>query len=195
MNVPAFTASGTGSAPLSIDNITVTQGTLSIGVTGGFSVKGNVTVSPGTTLNLNPATPATVTLNGASAQTITGGTINVTNNVTLAVDNPSGIVLGSNLTVGNASAGGGISFVNGRISTGANTLTLGAGADPERRERHELRERPAQEAGRNRRRRGQPDVGDRRFGPLRAGGAGHDHWCDELRRDVRRQERRPPERL
>lgn len=128
MNVPAFTASGTGTAPLSIDNITVTQGTLSIGVTGGFSIKGNVTVSPGTTLNLNPATPATVTLNGASAQTITGGTINVTNNVTLAVDNPDGIALGSNLTVGNASAGGGISFVNGRISTGASTLTLAAGA-------------------------------------------------------------------
>jgi uncharacterized repeat protein (TIGR02543 family) len=124
------TNSITGSAPLSIDNLFITQGTMNCNMTGLFSLRGNVTVNSGATLNFSPTAVGTVSLNGPSAQTLTvNGAFSSNQNCTFSVNNSSGIVLGSNLTIGNATAGGGVSFLSGRISTGANQLTIGSGAN------------------------------------------------------------------
>ncbi len=81
-----------------------------------FNVKGNWTnnggtFTPGSGLN-------TVTFNGTSLQTIGGSASTTFNNLTIA--NASGVSLGANQTVN-----GVLTFTNGKISTGANTLTLG----------------------------------------------------------------------
>jgi len=63
-----------GSFPVSINNLTVTNGVLNINMTNATnSIKGNISVSPGATLTFNPATAGTINLNGTSAQTISGG--------------------------------------------------------------------------------------------------------------------------
>jgi hypothetical protein len=112
-------------------NLTIDAGTLNFGSTGtpGHSIKGNIVVAPGATLNFSPATAGTINLNGSSPQSITNsGTFSSNSFETFAINNSSGVSLGSNLTVGNATAGGGISFTSGKVSTGVNTLTLGSGA-------------------------------------------------------------------
>ncbi len=119
----------TGGAPLSIDNLFITQGTMNCNMTGLFSLRGNITVNGGAALNFSPTSPATVSLNGSTSQAITvNGSFNSTHNSTFSINNPNGVVLGSNLTIGTSTAGGGISFLNGRITTGANSLTIASGA-------------------------------------------------------------------
>jgi hypothetical protein len=114
-----------GTGTVSIDNLSVTQGTLNVGMTGTFNLKGNVSVSSGATLNFSPASAATVTLNGPSAQTITNsGTLGVSSNETFTVNNPNGITLGSNMTL----PAGTLNFVSGKVTTGGNTLTIGSAA-------------------------------------------------------------------
>lgn len=70
------TNSATGGGTLTIDNLTVSSGTLNIGMTGAFNLKGNVSVASGAALNFNAVSAALnfiVSLNGSSAQTITNG--------------------------------------------------------------------------------------------------------------------------
>jgi hypothetical protein len=64
-----------------------------------------------------------LTLNGTQAQTISGeGTLTFGSNSTIIVNNAAGIVLSRNITSYN------LTFQNGIISTGINTLSLPAGA-------------------------------------------------------------------
>ncbi len=118
----AFTV--TGGTAVSIDNLTITQGSMTWGMTGtpGHSIKGNISVAAGATLAFAPASAGTVNLNGPSTQSITNaGTLTLNNaNQTIVVNNVNGIALGSNVTM----SLGTLTFTNGTITTGANTLTL-----------------------------------------------------------------------
>ena len=59
------TASCTGSSGLTVDNLAVSSGTLSLGMTSvGTSVKGNISVASAATLNFNPATAGPVDIKG-----------------------------------------------------------------------------------------------------------------------------------
>ena len=68
-NISGGSTSPSGGSALSIDNLTVTAGTFSIGMTGTFYLNGNISVASGATLNFNAATAGTVTINGTN-QTI-----------------------------------------------------------------------------------------------------------------------------
>jgi len=117
--------SASGSNATSIDNVTVTNGTLNLGMTGLFSLRGNISVVSGRTLNFNPSSPASVKLNGTAAQTITiSGLLTVSPTQTFDVNNANGVNLGSNVTLPN----GVLNFTSGRVSTGANTLAIAATA-------------------------------------------------------------------
>jgi CSLREA domain-containing protein len=99
VNLAAFSQSGTGANTLSIDNLTVTAGTLNLGMTGTFNLKGNVSVVSGATLNFNPASAATLTLNGSAAQSISNaGTLTFQPNQNITVANTNGVVLNNAVT-------------------------------------------------------------------------------------------------
>ncbi len=137
-NAPLASPSG-GTAVTLNGNLIIDSGVFNFGSTGnpspGHSIKGNILVKPGATLNFNPAAAATINLNGTSAQTITNNGTFATGNgvsnspVTFVINNANGINLATNITIGTATTtGGGLSFTSGRISTGANTLTIASGA-------------------------------------------------------------------
>ena len=110
----------TGSAPLVMNNLFMTSGTLNCNVTGGVELNGNVTVNSGATLNFSPASAATVTLGGTTLQTITAsGTLTANANATLAVDNPAGASLATDVTLNSK-----LNFVVGKILTGTHVLAL-----------------------------------------------------------------------
>jgi hypothetical protein len=92
--------------------------------TPGHSIKGNISVASGQTLNFNPASAGTVTLNGTSTQTISGsGTFSTQSNSTLAINNADGVTISKDVTIN-----GTLGLTNGLLTLGANTLTLGSSA-------------------------------------------------------------------
>ncbi|MBL7744956.1 MAG: T9SS type A sorting domain-containing protein, partial [Chitinophagaceae bacterium] len=117
----AATVSAAASAKFSVDDLRVTNGTLNLGLTGtpGHTIKGNIYVSAGATLNFNPASAGTVNMNGTSTQAITGlGTLTVGVNETFNFDNASGI----SFTGGNA-AFGPLVLTNGKVSLGSSNFS------------------------------------------------------------------------
>ncbi|MDQ1639525.1 MAG: hypothetical protein QOF62_2864 [Pyrinomonadaceae bacterium] len=150
MNI-ATTLTTTGGAAVSIDNLTVTQGTLNFNMTGtpGHAIKGNISVASGATLNFSPATAATVdlkgnvdvastgtlsfnptltgnffNLSGSATQTISGaGTLTLNSaNQTVVVNNANGVSLSRNVFF----SAGTLTLTTGNITTGANTLQVNA---------------------------------------------------------------------
>ncbi|HEV2721337.1 MAG TPA: hypothetical protein VG323_15045, partial [Thermoanaerobaculia bacterium] len=120
------TASVNGTAAVSIDNLTVTAGTLNWGMTTtvGHAIKGNISVAAGATLNFNPSTAgSTVNLNGSTAQTITNsGTLTFGANQTINVNNANGITLNSDATLN-----GPLTLTSGNITvTSPKTLSISA---------------------------------------------------------------------
>lgn len=118
----AFTV--TGGSAVSIGNLTITAGTLNFNMTGtpGHSIKGNISVASGQTLNFNPSSAGTVNLNGTSQQSITGsGSITTQSLSTLTISNSSGVALGTSIALN-----GTLALLTGTFSIGANTLTLNA---------------------------------------------------------------------
>ncbi len=114
--------SGNGSNPLSIDSLTVTTGTLNVGMTGQFNLKGNISVASGATLNFSPASAPTspLTFSGSAAQTVSGsGTLTFTVNQAVAISNTNGVSLQRDVTIAGA-----LALTAGDLSTGAYTLTL-----------------------------------------------------------------------
>lgn len=95
-------ATPSGTASVSIDNLTVTNGTLNFNMTGtpGHAIKGNISVASGATLNFAPTSAGTVNLNGLSKQIITNnGTITAGTNSTLIFSNDVDVI--GNITVNN----------------------------------------------------------------------------------------------
>jgi CSLREA domain-containing protein len=121
INAAAFSQSGSGGNTLSIDNLTITAGTLNLGMTGPFNLKGNISVASGQTLNFNPASAATISLNGTSAQTISGGgTITQSSLSTIAINNSNGVSLSRPLSLG-----GTLTLTSGNVTTtSTNLLTI-----------------------------------------------------------------------
>jgi hypothetical protein len=120
LDAPGASISPSGSTGVSIDNLTVTNGTLNFNVTTnptpGHKIKGNISVATGATLNFNPSAAGTVNFNGTSAQSITSsGTIGANAFSTLNVDNVAGVKLNSSAT-----------FNNLTITSGTFTLASGA---------------------------------------------------------------------
>jgi hypothetical protein len=107
--------SATGGSPTSIDNLTITQGTLNLNLTGGISIKGNVTVVSGATLTFTPASAGNVTFSGSSAQTVTG---------TVTAGANSTIVLNQDVAIAGSLTANGNLNLGTRIISGAGTLTV-----------------------------------------------------------------------
>ena len=126
LNIAATTISITGGSAFTVDNLTISAGTLNYNMTGtpGHAIKGNVSIVSGQALNFNPASAGTVNFNGTSAQTISGaGTLTLAANQTININNANGVSLPKDVTLN-----GGLTLTNGDLNTGANTLTMPAAA-------------------------------------------------------------------
>src|SRR5947209_7314661 len=99
LNSATANISGTGGNALSINDLTITAGTLNLGMTGTFNLNGNVSVASSATLNFNPASASTLTLNGSTAQTISNsGTLTFQTNQNVTIANTSGVTVNSAVT-------------------------------------------------------------------------------------------------
>jgi hypothetical protein len=110
----------TGSNALTINNLTIDSVNVGINLTGVVNIKGNISVSPTTVLNFNPASSGgSLNLNGSILQTISGiGIIKTGSKSNLVINNSNGININDSLTIGGA-----LTFTNGNITLGAN-ITL-----------------------------------------------------------------------
>ncbi len=114
------TQSPTGGNPVTLDSLVITQGTFNLNLTGGAFIHGDIHVKPAATLSFTPAsgTPA-FSMSGSAAQSIdVQGTMTTNAAAMLDVNNAAGVSLVTNLALN-----GGLSFTNGRLNTGARTLT------------------------------------------------------------------------
>lgn len=126
LNYPA-TVNGTGGSTLSMQDITVSDGTLNLNMTGRVNVSGSISIASGKTLTFTPASNPTDSLvfNGTSQQSISGaGTFTITNTLSIqtkvVLNNSAGLVINKNVTIPSS-----LTMLSGNITTGANTLTLG----------------------------------------------------------------------
>jgi hypothetical protein len=106
INAAGFSQSPTGTNPLTIDNLIITDGILNINLTsigaGGVNIKGNITVAAGKTLTFNPAVAVanSLTFNGTAAQTITNaGTLTFGANEPVVIANASGVTFNNAQTI------------------------------------------------------------------------------------------------
>ena len=139
------TTSVTGGSAVSIDNVTISQGTFNFNMTAASNIKGNISVATGATLTFTPASATAINLNGSSAQTITTtgtGVLTVGSSGTLTVGATSTVNLAPDTVISGAgafavTAGGtlGIGSTAGIASSGATgnvrttTRTFNAGAN------------------------------------------------------------------
>ncbi len=100
INFATFSQSPTGASALTVDNLTITLGTLNINLTtGGVNLKGNISVAPGQTLTFTPAIAgSTLNFNGTTTQSITNlGTLSFGANEDININNSAGIILNSDI--------------------------------------------------------------------------------------------------
>lgn len=120
----------TGASSIIMDQLVVTSGTLNFNMTGtpGHTIRGNISIAAGASLNFAPASAGTVNLSGSASQTVSGGgtltigdfaTINVTN--TTAVFVQKNINCTGTLTV---ASNGRLEFVDENYVAGTGTFTL-----------------------------------------------------------------------
>ncbi len=117
------TISPDGNNPLSVNNLTITNGTLNINMTGtpGHSIKGNIFTGTGGVLNFAPEAPGTVTMNGICSQAISGaGSITGNANSTIEIANGDGVILNTNVTTQ-----GNLQLTYGLLTLGASDLIFG----------------------------------------------------------------------
>lgn len=136
----------TGASAVSVDNLTITTGTLNFNMTGPTTglhlINGNISVASGAALTFSPASASTVNvkgnitvagsmaispvvsqtvnLNGSSSQSI--GNFSSTSSSTIVFSNSNGFSLNGDVTLG-----GTMTLTSGVISTGTRVLTLGTG--------------------------------------------------------------------
>jgi hypothetical protein len=128
MDATGVTLTPTGGNPVSMDNLTITNGTLNFNVTGPTSgihqIHGNILVAAGGILNFSPASAGTVTMNGTASQSISGpGPITGSTNSTIEIANSNGVGLNTNVTIN-----GQVKLTNGLLSLGSGNLVLGTAA-------------------------------------------------------------------
>ncbi len=123
MDATGFTVTTTGGSAVTMDNLTVTNGTLNFNMTGtpGHTIKGNIAVATGGTLNFAPASAGTVILGGIAAQSISAiGTLSSTANSTLDISNATGVNLNTSIALN-----GNLKLTNGLLTLGSGNLLLG----------------------------------------------------------------------
>ncbi|MCX6243596.1 MAG: T9SS type A sorting domain-containing protein [Bacteroidetes bacterium] len=123
MDATGQTVTVTGAAAVTLDNLTITNGTFNFNMTAtpGHSIKGNIAVAAGGILNFSPASSGTVALNGTALQSISGpGPITTGANSILEINNSNGITLNNLLTVN-----GSLKLTNGLFTLGSANLFLG----------------------------------------------------------------------
>jgi hypothetical protein len=122
-----YKPTGTGTVPttsggsaFSVDTMTI-LGNFNMGQTGAASIKGNLNVGAGDTLNFSASSGTdTVAFNGSVPQTITSlGAISFASTEALEIANSTGVSLGSNLSLGKLILASGDA-----LTIGSNTLTL-----------------------------------------------------------------------
>jgi len=120
-----FNQSALGVNLLTIDDLVITQGTLSLNLTGGIHIKGDILVAPGQALHFNAAAANTISFNGTSQQTITNsGTLSFNPNESVSFNNAAGILINSDLFFNNM-----VNFTNGVVTvTSPKIMTLAATA-------------------------------------------------------------------
>lgn len=126
LDAPASVISASGTGLLRMDNVTITNGNMSFGMTtAGFELRGNVSVAAGGILNFAPASAGMLTFKGSSAQSISNaGSLTFGANQNVTIDNAASLTLNTPVTLS-----GSLIFTAGNInSTTTNLLTLGAAA-------------------------------------------------------------------
>ncbi len=124
-NAYTVTMSGTSAQSIGGGVTSITFNNLTISNSAGVTANVNLSIG-GNFTNTNGfgAGTTTTTFNGTAAQSITGATTFY--NLTLNNTNAAGLTINNDVTVGNPSTGGTLTFSNGRIATGTNTLILGS---------------------------------------------------------------------
>lgn len=121
----------TGGTAVTMDNLSVHNGTVNFNMTGtpGHSIKGNIYVEAGTTLNFNPASAGTVNLNGTVQQMIEhDGTLSFSNNSTIVLNNAAGFIIDDDVAFTNLTMTLGKFDINAHNVSIAGTLTGGSTA-------------------------------------------------------------------
>ena len=96
-NVNGNITSTTGSSALTIDNLTVTQGSFALGLTT-INIKGNISIASGATLDINPTAAATLNLTGSVSQSVqNAGTLKVGSFSTIGGSNFSNVTVSNNV--------------------------------------------------------------------------------------------------
>ncbi len=109
----------TGATAMTLGSLTVKQGEWNFNLTGGVNLKGNIVVESGASLGFSPVSSSTLTLNGTSAQSISGaGTFTLSSNVPLTINNSAGVNLSRPLTLNAA-----LTLTSGNLNSNGN-LTL-----------------------------------------------------------------------
>ena len=92
-------ASNTSSSAVTFDSFTITNGNWPLGVKAAFTIKGNINIAAGATLNLNPTTAGTLAFPGTIAQSINNnGTLTINSFETFNVTNPANLVINNSAT-------------------------------------------------------------------------------------------------
>ena len=126
LDAPSSVIGASGIALLKMDNVTITNGTITFGMTtAGFDLKGNVSVASGATLNFAPASAGMLTFNGTTPQSISNaGTLTFGANQNVTMNNAAGLTLNTPVTLARV-----LTFTTGLINTSTtNLLTLTAAA-------------------------------------------------------------------
>ena len=118
----ASTTLATGTNGFTCNNLSVTQGIVTIPESGTINVKGNISVATSSTLKFTGTSTTTLNLNGSSTQTINTylAKFTVPSNLNVVVNNASGVTLNSSDTIT-----GNLTLTNGTLTVGpSDTLTF-----------------------------------------------------------------------
>ncbi len=120
-----FNQSAVGVNALNVEGLTITKGTLSLNLTGGIYIQGDIDVAANGVLNFNTATTGTINFNGSTLQQITNaGTLYFNNNEVITFNNSAGFKINNDITFNNV-----VNFTSGIINIpDPAILTLGAAA-------------------------------------------------------------------
>jgi hypothetical protein len=106
INFASFSQSVTGGSGTTMDNLTITLGSLNLNTTelNAVTIKGNISVASGQTLVFNPAAGTNnLTFNGTNAQTVSNsGTLTFAATESVIVDNSNGVTFNNTQTVSGA---------------------------------------------------------------------------------------------